>query len=104
MIKCKENPLGVLDYERAMMQCSCLANGHKGRIRAKSSPEFKDIIKKYEKQSKKEQKEDSKRVFLHDREKQEAIDYYIKRVEELKELDKNGKEWILDEEIIEDES
>jgi len=87
------------------MQCSCFANGHKGRIKPKSSPEFKDVIKKYEKQAKKEQKEKSERVFYEDKKKQEAIDYYIKRVEELKELDKNGKEWILednDEEIIED--
>ena len=106
LIRHANNPMGILTPEGAKNLCGCLSNNHKGGNNPKASYQFKNVMKNHRKQVKKEQKEKSERVFYEDKQKQEAIDYYQKRIIELKELDKNGKEWILkdnDEEIITDE-
>ena len=48
-----------------------------------------------------EKKEKSERVFYQDKEKQEATDYYQKRIIELKKLDESGPEWILEDNEVE---
>ncbi len=95
--------MGIMSYEDACKLCSCLANNHQGAINTNSSEEFANVLQEHKRQCEAEQKERKERVFVHDKNIQEAKDYYVKRVEELKKLDENGPGWILDEGIIKDE-
>jgi len=96
LIKCDENPLGIMSFDSACKLCSCLATNHEGGLLQNTSKAFESVIKEHRRQCKSLEKEQSERVFVHDEKIQEAKDYYQKRVIELKELDKNGPEWILD--------
>jgi len=103
LIRQKDHPTGIFTYERAAKLCSCLANNHEGAINANSSEEFAKIVQEHKRQYEAEQKERNERVFYHDKKIQESKDYYIKRVEELKKLDENGPEWILDDGVTDEE-
>ena len=93
-----KHPMGIMTFERASMQCSCLANDHSGETVLGDSPEFDKITKEHMESI--NQAEDTRREanFVEEQKKQEAIEYYANRVEELKKLDESGPGWILGEE------
>jgi len=103
LIRQKDHPMGIMSYEHAAKLCSCLANNHEGEIKINTSEEFDKVVQEHKRQYEARQKEKSVRVFYHDKQRQEAKEYYQKRKIELKKLDENGPEWILNEEIIKDE-
>jgi len=104
LIRNKNNPMGVMSYEDACKLCSCLANKHEGELEPNTSKQFIKVTEEYKRQNEVEQEAKTNRVFYEDTKKHEAVEYYQKRITELKELDKNGPEWILEEEAIKDDN
>jgi len=79
--------MGILTPERAMLLCSCFANGHKGEKRVKTSKELIKVVDDHREKNKTEAEEIANIPNVFDEKKAESKAYYIKRKEQLKLLD-----------------
>jgi len=79
--------MGILTPERAMLLCSCFANGHKGVKKSKPSKEIIKVVDDHREKNKVEEEEIAKIPNIFQEKEAEAKAYYIKRVEQLKLLD-----------------
>ena len=106
LIKDKNNRFGLFAFERAALQCSCLANNHQGETLTPENEEFTRITEVHKAQTDKLEAANIQTLHYMEEQKEEDERIYAERREELKELDKDGPEWILekDEEIITDDN
>jgi len=93
-----------MTYEHACKQCSCMANNHQGATLTPQNEEFAKITKVHKAQVDKLEAANIQTLHYMEEQKEEDERKYVERRKELKELDKNGPEWILDEETITDDS
>ena len=93
------NKMGFTDLEGAKKLCSCFANNHKGGIKTKPSEIFIKAKKNIDDSYEKKRAEEEKREFTSDKEKQESLEIYQNRKEELAKLDAEHGDptWILDQ-------
>lgn len=99
LIKHKNNTFGIMPLEHAKKLCSCLANNHNGEKMLPSDGFIDSINTELRESQEKNESEIPENIYS--KKKQKEIDYYVQRVQELKELDEQVEDGVFGDNIPE---
>ncbi len=83
--------MGIFTKARAILQCSCMANNHKGEIKIETSKELIKVVDESKENQRVDEEERAKIPNIFEEKAAEAKAYYIKRVAQLKLLDEESE-------------